>query len=224
MIVLTPESTPLEFALFDTFLPHNHPAASRRFRLPRRCHDWDLAVHVDVDRCLGMLDRDRPLTADPTQAVFVVELGSRQGVRVLLIVRVQALDEYVRSASTDGCVDWDEWGRGAVVMGDSRGGDADGCPHPFVHGTHVVAVTKYYIHGVDGHHNLSTFDFSRRGWSTLPVCDEGFGAERRVTVKDGQYLSLQGDQVMDEWAFDSLGGGRLVYLVSRFRYRKVVGC
>ena len=42
------------------------------------------------------------------------------------------------------------------------------------------------------------FDFTRCGWSVLPPCDEGSGADRRVAFKDG-------DEGMDEWTFDSLG-------------------
>ena len=100
-------------------------------------------------------------------------------------------------------------------------GDND-CPHPSIHGTRVVTV-KRPTPGVDENHPyLSAFDFSRQGWGILPVHDEGFGAERRATFKDGRSLSLQGDQWMGEWRFDSLGDGRLVYLVSCFRCWKVV--
>ena len=226
MIVSTPENTPVpEFALFHTGAPQNHPAASRQFRVPLKYRDWSLFVHVDSDRCLGALDRDRPLTTDPTQAVFVAELVGSRGPRVLLIVRMQTLIEHVRSASADACVPWDVWGSGAVVLGASSSDGAYGYPLPLVHGTRVIAVQRSTsISGPDVyHHNLRTFDFSQWGWSVLPLCDEGSGTERRVAFRDGRSLLLQGNEDMDEWKFHSLSDGRIMYLVSRFRHWKIVG-
>ena len=73
-------------------------------------------MFVDGDWFLGTLNRDRPLTTDPAQAVFVLRLFGRQGLCILLIVWIQTLIEHVRSASTDTCVPWDEWGRDVAVM------------------------------------------------------------------------------------------------------------
>jgi len=228
MIVSTPENIPVpRFTLFDTSIPRNHPAASRQFCVPSKYCNWSLFVHIDSDRCLGTPDRDRPLTTDPTQAVFVVELVSNRGPRVLLIVRVQTLIEHVRSATADAraCVFWDVWGSGAVVLGASPSDDGvNGRPPPLVHGARMIAVQRS-TPGFGYYHNLCTFDFTRRGWSVIPLCDDGsgFGTERRVTFKEGRSLLLQGNEEMDEWKFDSLSGGRIMYVVSCFCRLKVVG-
>lgn len=62
---------------------------------------------------------------------------------------------------------------------------------------------------------LCIFDFSRRGWSSLPLRDGG-GTERGIMFEDGRSLLLQGDQKMTGQGFHSLGDGRFMYLVSRF--------
>ena len=166
-----------------------------------------------------------PYTADPTQAVFVVKLVSRQGVRALLIVRIQPLIERLHSMSTDACVHWEVWGSDAVVMGVSRRDGSNGGPYPLVCGARVIIVKRTTTPAIDGrHHNLCTFDFSRRGWNILPLRDEGDGVERRVGFKDGRNILLQGNRDMDEWGFSSLGDGRFMYLVSHFRCQRVVGC
>ena len=225
MIVSTPANAPVpEFTLFDTVAPRNHPAASRQFRVPSRYRDCTTFVHVDCDRCLGVPDRDRYLTVDPTQAIFVAELVSSRGPRVLLIVRMQTLFEHVRSATTDACVPWDVWGSGAVVLETPPRDGANCRPHPLVHGAHMIAVQRSTIPGADGsHHSIYTSNFSRRGWSVLPLCKEGSGVERRVAFKDGQSILLQENEEVDEWKFDSPSNGKIMYLVSRFRHCKSGG-
>ena len=224
MVVLTPKITSnlLGFTLFDTLAPRGHSVNSRRFRLPPRYHDWTPSVHVDGDRCLGTLDRDKPLTTDPTQAILVVKLVGRSEPRVLLIARIQNLIERVHSTSADHCVSWDVWGRGAAVMEvpiHSRGS-----PYPLVQGVRVTIVrmyTKmYFTPGVDENHrhpHLCTFDLSQRGWSVLPLWGEDNGIERRLLFEGGRGLFLQGGEGMVEWGFDPLGDGKFMYLVSCFR-------
>ena len=97
-------------------------------------------------------------------------------------------------------------------------------PYPLVHGTRMIVVKRSTTPDIEGyHHRLHTFDFSLRGWSVLPPCDDdGDGVGRRAEFTDGRSLLLQGDQEMDEWRFDSLGDGRFMYLVSRPRRQKVV--
>jgi len=217
IMVLTPQSTQdvPEFTLFDTLVPHGYPVNSRRFRLPPRYHNWIPSAHVDGDRCLGTPDRDRPLITDPTQAVLVVKLAKPHTSPVLFIVRVQTLIEYVCSTSTDTCVPWDMWGRGAVVMELPTYGSG---PYPLVQGVHVILVKMHVTPSADGssRDHLHTFDLGRRGCSLLPLWDKGIGTERRVSFKDGREFFLQVAAWMLEWGFNSLGDGKFMYLVSRF--------
>ena len=195
-----------EFIAFDTSIPCGHPMNSKRFRAPPRYRGWPSTVCVD-----DVLDRDRPLTADPTQAVFVMKLTNLQSLCVLLIVRAQTLIEHIRSVNTDTCVPWDEWGRDAVVMEASRYDRFNGGPYPLVHGAHMIVAKTSARLEIDGcYHNLLIFDFSRRGWSLLPPCDDG----DRVRWTDGGDLLIRGSEFMDEEGFRSLGDGRFMYLVS----------
>jgi len=223
MIFLAPQTSPdvLEFTLFDTLVPRGHPVHSRRFCLPPRYHDQFLSIHVDSDRCLGTLDRDRFLTTDPTQAVFVMKLVSHNRSRVLLIARMQTLIEYVRSTGTGACVPWDIWGRGAAIMEIPIPDGALGGPYPLVQGVHVILVKMSTSPSTDGPHPrpcLCIFDLSRRRFSTLPRWDVDGGIEREVPLEDGRQVLLQGDEWMVEWGFDPLGDGEFMYLVSCFRY------
>lgn len=209
MMILTPRS-PVdvpEFTVFDTITPCGHPANSRQFRLPRH-PGWGSYVHVGGDRCLGTLDQDRPLIADPIQAVVVIELVSRNGERVFIIVRIQTLVEHVCSMDTDGCVPWDKWGRYSTVMEIPKHDNGDS--YPLVQGTHVVLVEMYATP------RLRTFDFSRWGRGVLPLLDEGDGTGRRAVFEDGRNFLLQGSENVTEWGLDSLGDGKFVYLVSCF--------
>ena len=222
IMAFTPQVAPdsFEFTIFDTLVSRGHPVSSRRFRLPPKYHDWIPSVHVDGDRCLGTLDRDRPLTADPTQAVLVVRL-IRRNMRVLFIVRMQTLIEHERSTIADAWVSWDVWGRDAVAMEIQRRGRTRGGPYPLVQGARVILVKMYDTPGVDGNHHqphLCMFDLSRRGCSTLPLWDKGDGTERRALFEEGRKLLLEGDEGMVEWGFDPLGDGRFIYLVSRLRH------
>jgi len=204
-----------EFTLFDTLVPRGHQVNSRRFRVPLGYDNCSPTVFPDGDQCFGTPDLGRPLTTDPTQAVFVVKLATPRGARALLIVRIHTLIEYVRSTSADACVPWDEWGRGAAVMDISQHYGASDGPYPLVHGARMIVVKKSTIRGIDGHHhNLYAFDFSQRSWSTLPLRDGGDGVERRVAFNHGRNLMLRGDDEMSERGFDSLGNGRFMYLVS----------
>jgi len=220
MMVLTPQIAPdvLEFILFDTLVPRGHPVISRRFCLPSRYRDWFPSVHVDGDRCLGTPDRDRPLIADPTQAVLVVKLDNN-GPCVLLVVRIQTLIEHVRSTGADTCVPWDVWGRGAGVMHVPMYGRASGGPYPLVQGVRMLLVKHCTTPGCGNHDHLHlcTFDLSRRGRSILPLWDGGGGTERRVSFEDRQNSLLHEDERMVAWWFDAVGDGKLTYLVSRFR-------
>ena len=102
-------------------------------------------------------------------------------------------------------------------MGGFKHDGSDGAPHPLVHGAHVILVNWSTAPGVDEYHqNICILDFSRRGWYTLSLHDEGYGVERRVSFEDGRNLSLEGSEYMDEWEFQSLGDGRFTYLVSHF--------
>jgi len=225
VMVLAPKILPdvLEFTLFDTLDPRGYPVKSQRFCLPSRYRNWTPSMHVDGDRCLGTLDRDKPLTTDPTQAILVVKLVGPSRLRVLLIVRVRTLIDHVRSKGTGARVPWDIWGRGtAVIEVPMR---SQGNPYPLVQGVHVIIVEMYtrmytYITpGVDENHHhphLCIFDLSKRGRSALPLWGEGGGTERRVLYEDGRKLLLQGGEGMVEWGFDPLGDGKFMYLVSRF--------
>jgi len=207
-----------EFVLFDTLVPSGHPVTSKRFRTPPRYHGWYSAVFLDDDWSSGILDRDRPFTTDPTQAVFVVKLVNPQRPHVLLVVRIQPLIEYICSASTETCVPWREWGRDVVVMRVPW----RYAPYPLVHGTNMIVVKKSTTPGIDRYHyNLSIFDFSRRGWSLLLPCDDDGGVGWRAAFERGRNLLLQGSQEMDKRRFHSLGDGRFMCLVSHPRRQTV---
>ena len=166
MMVSTPGFPDVpEFTLFNTLTPGGHPASSRRFRVPQEYRGKPAFVFVDPHRCLGTHDRDRPLITDPTQAVLVMELVD-DWQRILVIVRIQTLVGHLHSVDTDGCVSWDEWKRGAAVMKvERRSGRSWG---PFVQGVHVVLVEERIPPGVGRKVCLSTFDFSRWGYGTVP--------------------------------------------------------
>ena len=224
MVFLTPKTTSdvLGFTLFDTFVPRGRPVNSWRFCIPLRSHGWFPSIYVDNGRCLGTPDQDGSLTTDPTQAVFVVKQVSRNGPPFLLIMRIQTLIDHARSTSTDTCVPWDVWGKDTLVMGVPIRSIAHGGLHPLVQGVHVILV------GMDNtgsclHPILHTFDLSWRGRSVLPHRDGGVGTERRISFEDERRFSLQGEEGMIEWGFDSLGDGRFMYLVSCFRFWKSGG-
>jgi len=216
VMVLTPNNAPdPEFALFDTLVPCNHQAGLRQFSVPQLYYGWSPTLHIDDDRYLGTRDRlDSPLTTDPAQAILVIKLANPHGPRVLLIVRIQTLIERAYSMSPDALVPWEEWGRGVAVMevpGSPRTGDSS---YPLIQGVRAIWATMYSTPGLK-EYLIRTFDFSRRGWSTLPLLDQGSGTERKASFEEGRQFVLQGYQEMDEWGFESLGGGRFMHLVSR---------
>ena len=220
IVVLTPEdiSGVLGFTLFDTLVPRDHPVDSMRFGLPPRYHNWLPIVCVDYDRCFGAPDRGRPFTTDPTQAIIVVKLDGPDGSCVFLIVRTQTLIEHVRLVGADAWIPWNVWGRNTVVMEIPQSEDADGSPYPTVQGVRVVLMKRSAFPGVHGYRlQLCAFGFGPRGWNTLPLRDEGDGPERRARFEDGQDLLFRGERELVEWGFDSLGDGRFLHLVSRFR-------
>ena len=79
--------------------------------------------------------------------------------------------------------------------------------------------------GANGHHpRLRIFDFSQRGWSTLPPWEEIDGAERRASFEDGRDFLLRNDEdVIENLEFDKLGDGNFMYLVSYLRRWKCDG-
>jgi len=96
-------------------------------------------------------------------------------------------------------------------------------PYLLIRGVHVTWI-KVTL-GIDGirRPHLYTFDLSRRGWSTLPLRDEGDGTERRVLFEDGRQFLLQDNEGMVEYRFEPLGGGKFMHLVSRSRRWKCGG-
>ena len=230
MMVLTPNAPVPGFTLFDTFVSRNHPVGSRRFCMPLRYRDWFPVLHIDSDMCFGARDRNGPLATDPAQAVLVIKLvrsSESQGPLVvwMLVVRTQTLIERMHSVSADAPIPWEEWGRGAVVIEVPEHASVGRGPYPLVQGVHVIWVTTYTAPGDDGYPSpprLCTFDFSRRGWSILPLLNEGGGTMRRASFEGGRQLLLQGDEGMAESGFKSLGDGKFMYLVSCFHRWKTV--
>ena len=196
-----------ELTLFNTLVPSTHPENSQRFRVPQRYHRWWTSVFVESDKCFGTLDRDRLFVTDPTHAILVVQQVSNHGERVLIIVRIQTFIEHLCSVNTDACTSWDEWKGGVVIMKVTRPGGSDRVPHPLVQGARVILVKRRAGPGNNNNFYLCTFDFSRRGCSILPLLDEVDGTERRALFEDGRDFSLQENERMSEWGFNSLGNG-----------------
>jgi len=217
IVFLTPDTPPVpEFTVFDTLVPRNHQARSRRFCVPARYRGWLPALYLDGDRCLGTLDR--PLTTDPAQAILVIKLISPDGSRVLLVVRIQTLiDLCVHSMNPDTCVPWEEWGRGAAVVEIPRCAGAYKGPFLFIQGVHVTWVNATLVADDLYLPILYSYDLSRRGWSILPFRDEGDGTERRVSFENRREISLQENDEMAEYRFHPLREGQFMYLVSRSR-------
>ena len=112
VMVFIPNNHPdaFGFTLFNTLVPRGHPANSLQFCLPQEYHDRLIVVRVDSDRCLGTLDRDKPLTTDPTQAVLAVKFVNFDRPPVFIIVRIHTLIENLSSMSPGASVPWDAWG------------------------------------------------------------------------------------------------------------------
>ena len=224
MIIFTLECTTVpEFTLCDTLVPYGSPGNLQRFRLPPRYHGWFPHIHVDSGRCLGTPDRDRPLTTDPALAVFVMSLISPNQSRNLFIVRIQPLFEHAHSLGAGGYVPWDMWGRGVAVLDVPESVSAGG-PYPLVQGPRVNFVCTGPTLGVDGTRpHLCTFDFSRRGWSVLPLLEERDGVERSVSFGDGRNFVLRGEDGMFEPWFHSMGSANFVCIVSNSAFARQLG-
>lgn len=179
-------------------------------------------MHFDGDRCLGTLDRDIPLTTDPTHAILIVQLISRdpQLARVFLVVRIQTLIEHVSSMDADAYVPWDDWGRDAWVMEVPQYGIGSSL-YPLIQGAHV-ALVKTCITPAGYRPHLCIFDFSLRGRSILSPWGEDEEAERRVLFEGGWNFLLEGNEEMAEYKFESLGDGKFMYLVSSPPFGNVV--
>lgn len=215
-IVVLTEDVP-EFTLFDTDIPPGHPVNSRRFLIPPRYRDWYPSVHLDSDRCLGTLDRDRALTTDPAQAVLVVKLINDDCRCVLFTVQIQTLIEHVCSMNPDTCVPWNVWGRDVAVLEIpiSRGAR----PSILVQGVRVIVAKMCTLSGTNGSHpSLCIFDFSWQGWGPLSPWEETDGGERRVLLGADQRSLLwrlsEDDSVADRFGFYTMGDGNFAYLVS----------
>jgi hypothetical protein len=205
-----------ELIVFNTLVPQDHPSNSRRFSVPSGHNDWGARIHVDRNRHLGTPDMDKPLVVDPAQAIFVVELQGGQGTSVLVAVRTQVLIEYTCSPRADFGVPWDDWRKGAVVMEIPRH-----CNYrsTSVRGTKVVVQTFTGVQlGQPPSYRIHTFDFSRRGCSSLRFLnEEGGGTEREALFGDGRSFELEGSEGMRPQAIlESLDDGSLLYPVSCF--------
>jgi len=90
---------------------------------------------------------------------------------------------------------------------------ANSKPEIFVHGAQVVVVwTRWF-----GDWGVQTFDFSRRGRSSLPLWGGVYGKTWRSTQYENRWdLRLERPGGMRPWNLESLGDGSLFYLVSCF--------
>jgi len=191
---------PPEFTLFNTFISQDHPGNLRRFRIPMRYHKSVLVVKTEHSMSLGTPDRDGPLIVDPAQEFIVLELFDASALKpyVLIVLRIQALIKRACSVDTEIQISWEEWGRDAMIMEmptfDSR---------IYVQGTHVVEAKVRSVSGGEAKRIcLRTFDFSKRGCSTL--WDESSETVRAAWHEDGRDLFLEGGDNMNLY---SLGNG-----------------
>ena len=208
--------------VFDTRIPQNRPEGFQRFGLPSRYRCGPVNVRVDCNRPLGIVIREEPFTADPAQAVFVVELGlliGEQETHVLLVVRTNTL-----IGRTSSYVPWEEWGGGSLVAEIPLGRKK---VVAFVHGARVVVV----MIRVRKYCRLYTFDLSKRGRHALPLGVKKRGVfERMFALGDGRDVLLEGIRRVgtDLENMSLLGNGTVVYPnsvshPSRFSKDGVVG-
>ena len=216
-IMLTYRNNPLvvpELLVFNTFVPQDGPGNLRRFGLPPRYRDWSARVHLDHDRSLGTVNRDGPLIADPTQAIFVMNLSSNPpDPTVLPVLRIRPLIELTCSMRADVQIPWDEWGRGSVAL-----------EIPKIQACHIYLTT---VHGArllvlygtargDIHRSLHLFDFSRRGSAVLPPSDESDdGSERKAFFEHGWSCAFNRDDWVSPWGLQSIGDS-IVAVVTNF--------
>jgi hypothetical protein len=206
-----------ELVVFDTLIPQGHPSNTQRYRFPSWLHGRDACIHVDYDMHLGTPSMDDPLVADPAQAILVVELVGNPDPSVFVILRTKALIECACSPRADFNVPWDVWGKGAVVMEIPNHGSSIST---FVYGTKVVMQVSTDVQPRSN--RIHTFDFSRRGCSSLQLLrEEGGRTERKALLKDGWSFEFEGSGGMSSWnILEPLGDGSLFYLVSCF-YRPI---
>ena len=179
--VIPDRSAITELAVFNTLIPQGHSGYFKRLTLPLEFRDMCANMRFDRDRDLGPSNKDEALLPDPAQAVLVIDIWAGRGLRLLLVVRAQALVKQVRAVRTDFCVPWDEWGRDAVAI--EVRNDRSNRLFTFVHGAQVMVMRKSSGLGYD----VRTFDFSRRGRGSLPLRSEADGTES-VPFEDGADL------------------------------------
>ena len=206
-----------DLVVFNTLIPQDHPSNTRWFRLPSWLHGWDAFKHVDSNMHLGTPSMDDPFVADPAQAILVVELVGGSDPSVFVVLQTQALIECACSPRADFNVPWDDWGKGAVIMEILSYGNI--IP-TFVHGTKVVMQVSTDVQPRSN--SIHTFDFSRRGCSSLQLLrEEGGRTERKALLKDGWSFEFEGSGGMSSWnILEPLGDGSLFYSVSCF-YRSI---
>ena len=168
--------------MFNTLIPQDHPENLRQLELPHYFHGRNVKMRVDHDRPLGTSNRDEPLIADPAQVVLVMELTGGWKPRFLLAVSTQTLVGQTCSTYGGSRVPWDEWGRDAVVVEVQIPGRV---PHAFVRGAQVIVAWERDVSIWSRQYSVQTFEFSRRGRSTLQVLSGGGGVEvKSVLLKD----------------------------------------
>ena len=201
-----------ELVVFDTLIPQDHPGYMRRLVYPLEFCDTHATLRVDRDRALGTPNKDEVLLPDPTQVVTVIEFWRDEEPHVLLVMRTQVLVEQVHSVQPDSRVPWDEWGRDAVTI-EVQSNDGHRV-FTFIHGAQVMIAQPFLPHGLGCYH-IRTFDFGKRGRSSLPLRDGADGTERRVLFEDGANLDFEPDDGIDiHQELQSLSDGSLMYLVS----------
>jgi hypothetical protein len=100
--------------------------------------------------------------------------------------------------NTETYIPWDEWGRDAIVM-ETPAFSSAVC----VQGVHAVEAEIQMVPGSGACMYLRTFDFSKRGCSSL--CDEGGGAVQAAWYDDGRDLFLVGSGNVLKLDLGSLG-------------------
>ena len=200
-----------ELVVFNTLLPQDHPRSFRRLNLPLKYLGWDVHIHLDLDGSLGIANRDEPLIADQNQAVLLVELSSMKWrSEVFLIVQTRLLIEHVCSLGAEVRIPWNEWGRGAVVMGVANCGIQSSV---VAHATRVIVFSDIGDHELGQRYHIHIFDFTHRGRATLPLStgDEG-EIKRTAAFEDGKSCALKWD--FDLGDLNSLGDSVVISVVS----------
>ena len=210
------------FTVFNTLVPRHHPGhLGRELGLPDWFHDkrWTVRVHTDGDRPLGTADGDEPLIPDPAQAVLVIELVNDWD-RTFLIMRTQTLIDQTPSTCTPDShldyVPWDEW-RGDTMVLDAQMRNSG--RRIFIHGAQVELMW-YPLPGADweGQYvGVQTFDFSRRGRSSMRLVGRGKGGTLfTVPLDGGRCFKFEPDDTltMVDTEPRTLNDGSFFYLVS----------